>query len=141
MFDELTRPYKFRTPFEGGGFALLLYVVDKDISKNEQIEVSDAIVEQGCRYAVCAGHKCGDWDDMIDWSVLERNNFKSNDETDVMTSWHENESIKNIVYFFINNTNYGNFEAKNLYGVTLGSQKGLMEEIKEDINNQLYKRI
>ena len=68
-YVQIERPYQFVSPFGGDEFALLLYSGDETITPQEQHSISDEIVRQGCRYAVC-GYACSLWDDSIDMSDL-----------------------------------------------------------------------
>ena len=113
-YKQIARPYAFVSPFDGAEFAVLIYISDTTITAEEQELLSDQIVAAGCRYAVCAGYKCGTWDDSIDIADLKRNNWETKDENLIMTTWHENESLENIVFFFLNNTSFDYFTATNM---------------------------
>ena len=117
---EIERPYNFKSPFDGKAFALLLHVSDQSITNYEQNSLSEQFVSQGCRYAVCSGYQCSTWDDSIDWAALEKSNFEDNDNQFVMTTWHKDQSIDDIVFFFIRNTNYDTFTPTNFCVVILG---------------------
>ncbi len=89
-FECLERPFEFCSPFEGEDFVLLLFVKDTTITPAEQASLSNQMIRQGCRYAVCAGHHCSTWDDSIDMAFLGTDaNFNPPDERFVMTTWHE----------------------------------------------------
>ena len=69
------RPFSFTSPFSDGEFAALIYVNDITITAEEQMTLSDLLVEAGCRYAVCAGQNPSSWDDSIDMADLKRNDW------------------------------------------------------------------
>lgn len=135
-YKQLSRPYLFASPFADAEVAVLLYINDTTITAEEQELLSDQIVAGGCRYAVCAGYKCSTWDDSIDVADLRRNDWKVRDDNFVMTSWHENETLEDIVSFFLNDTSFDYFTATNMLVLVLGNSK-MLEEIKEEINRQL----
>ena len=99
-YQQLTQPHSFSSPFHGDEFAVLLYVTEESISPQTRARISAALVAQGCRYAVCAGHHCSLWDDSIDIADLERNDWEPKDENFVMTTWHNDESLEDIVFVF-----------------------------------------
>jgi hypothetical protein len=117
---ELRRPYQFSSPFEGE-FAAMIVALDPAMNAEEQRELSAALVAQGCRYAVCAGIKASSCDDSLDWAFLESVNFEPADERFVMTSWHDEETPDDVVFFFANCTTFGNFEPSRFVAVFLGS--------------------
>jgi len=130
---ELEKPYSFESPFNKEEFVLFLYINDKSISNETQRKLSRQFISRGCRYAVCGGYNCEEWHDSID-SVCIGNN-KNSDKNFIMTTWHDDETIDDIVFFFVNNTSYENFIPENFCIVLLG--KNL--EIKNKILSALEK--
>ena len=58
------------------------------------------LVDTGCVYAMAWGLDCSLWDDSIDRANIER--FKDREIPDaqfVMTTWHERESIEEVLWF------------------------------------------
>lgn len=133
---QIPRPFKFSSPFEGEEFVVLLYVDEKQITPEEQEKLSDEIVAEGCRYAVCAGHLCSSWDDSIDMADLKRNNFEINEKTFVMTSWHEEETIEDIVFHFLNVTWFDDFVPENFLVVVVGDNPQALANIRQEIEKQ-----
>ena len=136
IYQQLCRPYEFISPFGGESFALCLHISDHTLTGDEQAKLSADIVRQGCRYAVCAGYKCSSWDDSVDMADLERNNWEVRDDTFVMTTWHENESIEDIVFFFLNNTSFDNWIPDNFLVLVLGDERATLDLIRNEINRQ-----
>lgn len=134
---QIKRPYSFTSPFKGAEFAALIYIADETISNEEQETLSDQIVISGCRYAVCAGHKSSSWDNSIDMSDIKRNGGEVLDENLVMTTWHDNEALEDVVFFFLNNTSFGNFIAENLVVVLIGDKELLLNDIRNETKKQL----
>ena len=118
---ELHRLYHFESPTDGE-FAALVVALDPAITREEQSSLSLALVEQGCRYAVCAGINASSWDDSVDMAFLGSDtDFNPPDARFVMTSWHDDEPPEDVVHFFANCTTFDNFEANQFVAVFLGA--------------------
>ena len=137
QYVQIQRPFSFSSPFRGEEFATLIYVVDIAISDEEQKTLSDQIVASGCRYAVCAGHKCSTWDDSIDMAHVMCNLDNVTDDNLVMTTWHEDEPLEDIVDLFLNYTTFGNFVAKRMLVLVIGSNGATLGDIRDEITKQL----
>lgn len=125
-----SRPYRFEPPFSGDGYALLLYVAASDVTPEEQIKISEAIIASGCRYAVCYGHRCSSWDDSIDLAAIEAG---KEDKEFVMTTWHEKDSPEDVVYYFWWNTMFDDFVAERMGVFVLGSHARIETELESEI--------
>lgn len=99
---QLRRPYAFKSPFNGAAFAALLLVVDPMVSSEEQTTLAEQLVAQACRYAVCAGFDCASWDDAIDWVSVMNEVDEKPGHGFVMTTWHEDQPLQEVVDFFRN---------------------------------------
>jgi hypothetical protein len=128
---SLARPYQFQSPFGGEPFVVLLNVVAQDVTPEEQGRLSADLVAQGCRYAVCAGHRCSTWDDSVDMAFLETHpEYEPSDEHLVMTSWHDGEAISDIVAFFLMNTSFDNYTARNFLALDIGGNDRSVLELE-----------
>ena len=135
---ELNRPYRFESPFAGAEFAALIVACDPTISHDEQSEISRSIVVQGCRWAVCVGNRASTWDDSIDLAYLGTDkNFEPADSTHVMTTWHDEDSPQEIARFFVNDTSFDHFEARNLLIVYLGCDAEIQETFGSAADHEL----
>lgn len=122
--DQLVRPFAFTSPFSGQDFVLLLVVADSSISDEERDALSGEIIDQGCRYAVCTGHECSRWHDSIDVAYLATSpDFLPSDERFVMTTWHEDESLEEVIHFFRCCTAFDNFTPRHYLVVILGGDE------------------
>lgn len=137
QYLQIKRPYGFTSPFKGAEFAVLIYIVDENLTKEEQETLSDQIVASGCRYAVCAGHNSSSWDDSIDMADIKRNGGEVRDENLVMTTWHDDESLEDIVFFFLNNTSFGNFIADCLTVLVIGDDESILNDLQHETRKQL----
>ncbi len=130
-FDQLARPFSFSSPFHGEDFVLMLVVAVAEITTEERHALSAEIIRQGCRYAVCTGHECSRWDDSIDFAYLETSpDYSPPDERFVMTTWHENDSIEDVVEFFRLNTTFDDFVTRHFLAIVLGGETETESEVR-----------
>ena len=123
-------PYRFESPFDGKGYVLLLHSDDPSIPPEVQSSLADQIVATGCRYACCSGVACSSWDDAIDWAFIATDpNDQPPDERFVMTTWHEGESLSDVVWFALNNTSFDDFMAERFLIVLLSPAAGREAEV------------
>ncbi len=65
-----------------------------------QEAVSRWLVASGCLYMMAWGEGCSSWDDSLDCANLEAWNWEGiPDHHFVMTSWHENEPLQEVLGF------------------------------------------
>jgi hypothetical protein len=136
QYIQIKRPYSFASPFIQGEFVALIYAADENISDEERDALSRQIVASGCRYAVCAGYKGSSWDDSIDMADIERNGDEVHDENLVMTTWHDDESLEDIVFFFLNNTGFDDFIAERFVVLHVGEDGSHLDQIRREIEKQ-----
>jgi hypothetical protein len=90
----------------------------------------------GCRYAVCTGVDAvctrvdsSSWDDSIDHAVVEAELAGRRPESKtVMTTWHQNETLEEVVTFFLNHTTFDDFMPSFRLALHLG---GTEQECRE----------
>jgi hypothetical protein len=129
--DLLDRPFKFHSPVPGDDFVVMLIANDITITEGERAALSTDIVRQGCRYAVSIGHRCSTWDDAIDLAFLETDpNFNPPDDRFVMTTWHENDPLEDVMRFFRWNTAFNDFTPKNFIVILLGQNHVIEAEAR-----------
>jgi len=126
---RIDRPYTFVSPPESGEFALLLVVGDRSVSPEEQGELSRQFVREGCRYAVCFGHGCSSWDDSIDM-VGVMDDVEGRAGAFVMTTWHEDETIEEVVEFFATNTRFDDWSAREYVVLVIGGPDALEARVR-----------
>ena len=135
-FEEILYPADFTSPFHDEEYVVLLVINRTDISRDEQIQLSDKIVGTRCRYAVCFGYECSSWDDSIDMAHIETHpDFDPPDEEFVMTTWHENEEIEDVVEYFRWNTVFDEFVPKNFLVLFFGSSSELKTRVFASLKN------
>ncbi len=75
-------------------------VADEPVTPEWQSQVSEWLVKSGCLYMMAWGNKCSTWDDSVDYANMEAFNYETiPDEKFIMTTWHENEPLKEVFWF------------------------------------------
>ena len=134
--DELRRPYSLASPFAGMEYVCILFANDELTTKAEQNLISERLIETGCKYAVCAGHNCSSWDDSVDMAHLAMYDFNPPEDEHVMTTWHENESVEEILHFGLNNTDFDRHEFVRYLILFVGERQGLRHEVEIGVQSQ-----
>lgn len=126
---SLRPPYRFESPFGGDGYVLLMHSDDPDVSTEAQAAVAEQIVASGCRYVCCSGVACSSWHDAVDWAFLQTDpNYSPPDERFIMTTWHERESVSEVVWFALNNAWFDDFVPERFLFVLLSPKPHRAEE-------------
>lgn len=118
---QLSRPFLFESPFPGEEFALLLVVSAADVTADEREALSQALVAQGCRYAVCTGVGASGWDESIDYaSVMAELERQLPGDRLLMPAWHDDEPLREVTRFFLHHTALADFAPARRIALVLG---------------------
>ena len=115
------------SPFEDD-YALLLVITSPSISVGQRDRITSDIVNSRCQYALTFGHDCEVWHDAIDWTCVGDGSVG---ERFLMTTWHEDEPIEDVVDFLWWNTSYEEFESERLAVVIIGDDSELEMAIRD----------
>jgi hypothetical protein len=86
-------------------------VIEDVYSVDWQNRVSDWLVGSGCLYMMAWGEGCSSWDDSVDWANLEQFSCgEIPDDKFVMTTWHERESLEDVLWFASHAARHGDVE-------------------------------
>lgn len=136
--DELEPPFVFRTPFGDDPFALLLFDNNSAATLDQRLELCDQIAASPCRYAVCAGADCEIWHDCLDECHLATDpDFDPPEERHLMTSWHTDEPLADVVHFFLRNTDFNDQIFTNYLVILLGPNPECARHIREALARHL----
>lgn len=107
-------------------------ILEKSVSSSWQEKVSDWLVSSGCLYMMAWGKNCSSWDDSVDHSNIKEWSFGAIPEDRfVMTTWHENESLRDVFWFSKHNAMHPVVNINNtllLHVSTSGGEKNLVDE-------------
>lgn len=75
-------------------------IIEETFTSEWQMQISNWLVSSGCLYMMAWGYKCITWDDSVDTANLEQFNYGDIPEDKfVITTWHENEPLKEVFWF------------------------------------------
>lgn len=80
---------------------MTLFVVDTNISREEQMALSEQIVALRPQWAICAGHDCERLHDMIDESLVNEfaPTYDVPDDRMFLTTWHAKDTVEDVLFF------------------------------------------
>ena len=82
---------------------------EKDLSGYQQIKaLIEKLIDMGCKYFVCVGAYSEKLHDFIDDVLLDRSINSQFEDSDVMTTWHDTETVEEVAEFFLYSTNASN---------------------------------
>jgi len=82
-------------------FGLFVAVDAQKIESKKIIELAEALVPKGLAYLCAWGPDCERVHDCFD-EILSDANPESTDENVVMTTWHEDDSFEEALWYFVN---------------------------------------
>jgi hypothetical protein len=85
-------------PADLGDFKCVILTGD-DLPDERRNAICREIVGIGCRWAMTWGPDCELWHDCLDETVLLRHNHSVPDDKFLMTTWHEQESLEEVLFF------------------------------------------
>jgi len=75
-------------------------IIDANVNDEWRNNVSNWLIRSGCLYMMAWGNECSSWDDSVDAANLEEYDFNGiSDDKFVLTTWHENETIEEVLWF------------------------------------------
>ena len=133
MFRYLFVPAdtRFLIPTDITKFKCLI-LIEREVSREFQWEVSKTLVEAGCLFSLAWGIDCTSWDDSVDWAFLEYYGYGEYPEDKfVMTTWHENETLEETIKFAKTCTDYSDVKLDEILVLDFGTQERerLIEEL------------
>jgi hypothetical protein len=99
---------EFIAPFSGTLFPCLIWDHDGRATEEQRHALALALLEAGCRYFVCGGENCAAWHDDVDTEFVQQHLDEPDDVRDaahVMTTWHEDESVDDVAFYFVSRSN------------------------------------
>lgn len=132
LITTIQRPFDTSSIDAKAPFACLLYSNQDDATSDEMMSVANWLISSGCRYVVCAGSKCSEWHDIVDTVDIIRDPDTQNL---VMTTWHENETVEDVVWFWLNLTDFEDIAFENYLALLIGDSKTIEEKVQKAIKN------
>jgi hypothetical protein len=121
------------------GAVCILIVDDQKISTDRKNQICMDIVYSECEWVACLGYDGSDWDDRLDWSYLESIDFDSSFKETLLTSWHDDETLVEVLEPFLRYPLARNGALYNKIAIILlGSDHYTPDGIKHTINQLLH---
>lgn len=99
-----------------------IVVVEDVVDQKWQAEASRWLADSGCLYMMAWGKNCSSWDDSVDLANLEQFGFdKIPDDDFVMTTWHDDEPLQEVIWFAKYSANHPTIELENVLFMHIGS--------------------
>ena len=118
-------------------YALLLVISTGSITKEQRERIASDVVTSRCQYALTYGNDCQAWHDAIDLAGVDAG---GPEDRFLMTTWHDDEPIEDVVDFLWWNTSYDCFEAVRLAIVHIGSDARLEASVRERVSFHLERQ-
>ena len=97
-------------------------------------EVISTLIGSECRYIVTGGLECEQWHDLSDEIYLATDpDFAPPKETMVMTSWHEDEPMEDVIEFLLHSTDFHDHGFTDYLILHVGQNS----QIEENLASQL----
>lgn len=128
-------PVVFATPKRP--FVALLWDHDGVADDSVKEHVIERLLDAGCRYFVCGGVACELWHDFADEIFVFRTLDLTEDEIDAVfapTTWHTDESLDDVAFFFALNTSIDGAIPDRFLVVNVGRRPN--EEVDRAVRKQ-----
>jgi hypothetical protein len=98
-------------------------VLDQLVDPAWQLLVSRWLIATGCLYMLAWGPGCSSWDDSVDHANAEAFGFAGiPDECDAMTTWHDDESLEECMWFAKNCAMHGDVDLVRTVILQIGTE-------------------
>ncbi len=137
-FVRMEPPYKTPVPGFGSPFVAIVVACDSSITPEQRANLSAQLVAMDCRYMLAWGTDASSWDDSVDIAFISTDpNFDPPDDRHVMTTWHNDETIEDVVWFALMNTNFDAHDFHDYLALMIGANPDIEAEVLATIRSQL----
>ena len=75
-------------------------IIEDPVTNEWRKLISDWLVDCGCKYMMAWGSDCSLWDDAVDFACIEKHNYETTPNNEiVMTTWHENSTLEEVFFY------------------------------------------
>jgi hypothetical protein len=114
-------------------YPCLLWDTRGDWTRAERDFVVTTLLDSDCRYVVSGGATCEQWHDEVDETYVARTLDAETDERFVMTTWHTDQSVADVAFFFVWNTNFDEHDFRRFLVLQLGDDPARARELREAV--------
>lgn len=84
-----------------------IVLIEELVQRERQQNISKWLVNSGCLYMMAWGIESSSWDDSVDDANLELFSYEDiPDERHIITTWHEQESLREVFWFCKNSAKH-----------------------------------
>ena len=135
---RLEPPYETRLPRFGAPFVAIVVACDSSLTPEQQANLSAQLVAVDCRYMLAWGDNASSWDDSVDMAFIGTDpNFDPPHDRLVMTTWHDKETIHDVVWFALTNTDFDAHDFHDYLALLIGGNPEIEAELVATIKSQL----
>jgi len=117
------------SPFGGEPYPALVWAT-RPAPDAEKRRLADALIATGCRYVVCGGVECWQWEHAADRAFIEQDLPEPQaDERFVMTTSHRGEPEDDVAFFFVQNTCFGDHDFARYLVLLVGDHAPTRERL------------
>jgi hypothetical protein len=128
----IDRPSDFENPFPGTLFPCMIWDHNGRFRNAQRAAVANALLQAGCRYAVCGGQDCDAWHIAVDMEFVQQHAGDPDEVREavhVMTTSHPEENPDDVAFFFVMNTNFDNHDFTRYLVLHVGDSR-----VKEEVD-------
>ncbi|MBW8637668.1 hypothetical protein K1W69_10765 [Hoeflea sp. WL0058] len=97
-----------------------LVLIREDVTDTWRVAMSRWLVASGCLYMMAWGRDCILWDDSVDCANIEKFPGDIPDDKFVITSWHNDETLEDVVDFATFSANHSRVPLETLVVLDIG---------------------
>ena len=118
-------------------FVCMLWDSEARATAEERQVLAAQIVRSSCRYAVCGGRDCEAWHDAIDAAFTAQGSSEAEeDERFLMTTWHSGESLQEVVWFSVQNTDPYEIPLEHRVFIELGGDQDVFRRLSRAVRRE-----
>jgi hypothetical protein len=129
---RLKTPSRILEAFGGAAFPCLVWDANTERTTEQRHVMVASLMDAGCRYFVCGGPGCADWEEEADEAFVMATLDVPEPERDarfVMTSAHRGESVDDVAFFFVCNTNFDAHAFERFLVLVIGADEEATERL------------
>ncbi len=139
LSHTIASPVDWTDPFAGEPYVCMVWNHGSAFDSVKRKAVAVKLIDSNCRYAVCGGVNCENWHDDIDTVFVKGHQGLSDAKYDavmLMTTWHDDESLEDIAFFFVQSTRLNGKEEFENYLVLHVGEGEFLTAVNEAVRKE-----
>jgi hypothetical protein len=106
----------------------VVLAIEDTVDRSRQNEVSNWLVEMGCKYVMICGSHCKSWEQSIRQANLDQADIENMGPQEfVMITTHEHERLRNVLWHAKKHARHTHVKINNILTIHIGSQNRSVE--------------